>query len=95
MKRWSVEFRSEAAKDLSELDRPVRRRIIKKLDWLAKNFDAILPLVLTGEFKRFYKLRVGDWRIIYKIAWQSRLIELIIGTGYTRKNENHIATLTA
>ncbi len=70
MRRWSLVFSSEAERDLAKLDRGVRRRIIDKLDWLSVNFDDILPLVLTGELKEFYKLRVGSWRVFYKVDWQ-------------------------
>lgn len=39
-----------------------------------KNFESILPEVLTGEFREFYKLRVGDWRVMYKVNWQDKII---------------------
>ncbi len=74
MKRWSLEFQLEAEKDLAKLDWQIRRRIINKLDWLLKNFDAVIPSILTNEFREFYKLRVGDWRIIYKVDWNNCVI---------------------
>ena len=74
MKGWSIEFLPEAEKDLVKLDRESRRRIIDKLDWLLENFENIFPEVLTGEFKEFYKLRIGDWRVIYKINWSNNTI---------------------
>ncbi|PIS39450.1 MAG: type II toxin-antitoxin system mRNA interferase toxin, RelE/StbE family [Candidatus Nealsonbacteria bacterium CG08_land_8_20_14_0_20_38_20] len=74
MERWSLEFLLEAERDLARLDREVRRRVIDKLDWLLANFDNILPLSLTGEFKEFYKLRIGDWRAMYKVNWQTHTI---------------------
>ena len=74
MKLWSLEFQPEAEKDLAKLDWQVRRRMIDKLDWLLKNFDSVVPLALTNELGEFYKLRVGDWRIIYKINWNSYVI---------------------
>ena len=60
MARWSSEFRTEAVRDLAKLGRDVRRRIIVKLEWLAENFEGIMPPLLSGEFADFYKLRVGD-----------------------------------
>lgn len=74
MSLWSVEFLPAAEKDLAKLGLPTRRRIIEKLEWLTKNFDNILPASLTGEFKDFYKFRVGDWRVFYKIDWDSHLL---------------------
>lgn len=74
MAAWHLEFSEVADNDLALLDRPVRRRIIDKLDWLVQNFDTVLSLPLSGDYKSFYKLRVGDWRIIYKIEWNSRKV---------------------
>lgn len=72
--QWSVEFSAEAERDLAKLDRQVRRRIIDKLYWLQEHFDAIIPTVLSGEYREFYKLRAGDWRVAYKINWNHRII---------------------
>lgn len=71
---WTLKFLPEAEKDLTKFDFDIRRRIIDKLDWLLKNFENIIPEVLTGEFREFYKLRVGDWRVIYKVNWQNKVI---------------------
>ncbi|WP_320073095.1 type II toxin-antitoxin system RelE/ParE family toxin [Nostoc sp. MG11] len=32
------------------------------------------PLPLTGEWSGFYKLRVGDYRVIYEFEIESQLI---------------------
>ncbi len=60
MPNWSVEFTIEAKKDLSLLDKSIRRRIIEKIYWLKENFHDILPAVLTADLREFFKLRVGD-----------------------------------
>lgn len=73
---WTLEFFEKAEKDLAKLDGKVRKRIIEKLDWLSKNFDSILPSVLHAEFREFYKLRVGEWRIIYKTDWMKKIITI-------------------
>ncbi|MDP3012862.1 MAG: type II toxin-antitoxin system RelE/ParE family toxin [Candidatus Subteraquimicrobiales bacterium] len=65
---------TEAEKDLVKFDREIRRRVIDKLDWLLENFESIFPEILTGEFKEFYKLRVGDWRVMYKVNWSNKTI---------------------
>jgi mRNA interferase RelE/StbE len=58
----------------------MRSRIIKKIDWLAENFDAIDPLGLTGNLAGFYKLRVGDYRLIYEpIDTETQIIIVRIG----------------
>ena len=76
MARWSLEFSSGASEDLFNLDLEVKRRIIEKLDWLLKNFDSILPQALSADFREFFKLRIGDWRVIYKINWNKNIITI-------------------
>jgi len=77
MTDWSLEFQLEAEKDLAKLDLSIRRRIIDKLTWLLENFENIIPEVLTGEFSEFCKLRVGDWRVKYKVNWQNNIITVV------------------
>jgi len=76
MPSWSVEFTEEAEKDITLLDKPIRRRIIEKLDWLEKNFGGILPTVLTADFRDYFKLRVGDWRVFYQVDWYQNIITI-------------------
>ena len=76
MSEWSVEFTAEADKDLSFLDKPVQKRLIEKVDWLEKNFNNILPTVLTADFRDYFKLRVGDWRVFYQVDWYRNIITI-------------------
>ena len=69
-----MEFRGKAEDDLAKLERPLRRRIIERLEWLAENFEEITPLPLGREWKGFFKLRAGDWRIIYQVEHTERQI---------------------
>jgi mRNA interferase RelE/StbE len=62
---WHVEFTPHALEDLSHLDAPVARRIADKIQWLAEHVDQIQPETLTGPFANLFKLRVGDWRVLY------------------------------
>lgn len=66
----------EAERDLEQLDKPVAKRISKRIEWLADNFHQIKPEPLTGEWARFFKLRVGDYRVIYKILHEEQLIAI-------------------
>ena len=74
MDSWKLEFLPTAIKDLTRIDSETRQRCISKLDWFLKNFDTLTPLALTGEFSEFFKLRVGDIRVFYKILWDQRRI---------------------
>lgn len=63
---YQVEFRPRAAQDFEKLDQGVADRLLKKLRWLAENFDSVKPEPLTGAFSGLFKLRVGDYRVIYQ-----------------------------
>ncbi|MGH8864150.1 MAG: type II toxin-antitoxin system RelE family toxin [Burkholderiales bacterium] len=55
----------QALEDLSQLDTPIARRIAEKIQWLAEHFDQIQPETLIGPFASLFKLRAGDWRVLY------------------------------
>lgn len=62
-----IEWTEDALEDLQKLDKPIASRILKKLSWFAQHFPNITPEPLSGEFAGTFKLRVGDWRIIYTL----------------------------
>jgi mRNA interferase RelE/StbE len=62
---YSVKFTSTAVDDLERLTKPIAQRILTKIRWLADNFEQLPPEPLTGSWKGVYKLRVGDYRVLY------------------------------
>ena len=76
--RWAVKFSKTGERDLGVLDRSVRREIIDHLGWVALNFESIAPFPLHGKWKGFFKLRVRDWRVIYKFDSPNKLISICI-----------------
>lgn len=80
MTPYSIELSKRALADLERLDRTAGRRIVKRLDWLAENFESIVPLPLTGDLAGSYKLRVGDYRVIYRVVHDEGLLHIeVIG----------------
>ncbi len=71
---YTVRMLAAAAADLERLDRAVAGRIVRRLQWLAKNLEHIKPTPLVGELSGLYKLRTGDYRVIYEILRQESLI---------------------
>lgn len=63
-----VEFTPQAEADLTHINKPTAQRILKKVRWLADNFASISPELLTASWKGFYKLRVGDYRVVYTVS---------------------------
>jgi len=62
---FQVDFTPVAETDLARLDKPIAQRVLKKLRWLAENFETITPETLTGQWQGVLKLRVGDYRVLY------------------------------
>ena len=71
---YQVEFRPRAAQDFDNLDQFVADRVLKKLRWLAENFDSLRPEPLTGLFSGLFKLRVGDYRVIYEANREKKVL---------------------
>ncbi len=74
---YTLRYEPEAREDLINFTSQVQMRIVKKLDWLAENIDSINPLGLTGNLVGFYKLRVGDYRVIYELDENEELITIV------------------
>lgn len=73
-----------AEQELAALDRQVANRVARRTRWLAENLDSIQPQPLTGQFSDLYKLRVGDYRVIYEILRGERTI-VIHAIGHRRE----------
>lgn len=71
---YSVDFSPQALDSVSKLDKAISARILKKIEWLAFHFDAIIPQLLKGKFQGIYKLTVGDWRVLYTANTAERII---------------------
>jgi mRNA interferase RelE/StbE len=82
---YLVEYEPEALADLEKLRKSVCQRIVNKINWLAENLDQITPKPLTADLSGFFKLRVGDYRVIYEKEL-FLLIELDIGERFTTKS---------
>jgi mRNA interferase RelE/StbE len=81
---YQVEFRPRAVKDFEDLDELVADRVLKKLRWLAENFDSIRPEPLAGVFSGLFELRVGDYRVIYQADREKKLLTVRLA-GHRRE----------
>jgi mRNA interferase RelE/StbE len=71
---YQVYLSTEAVDDLSHLDKTTAQQIKDKLTWLAANVTTAKTRPLTGMFKGSYKLRVGDYRVLYTLNKASKFI---------------------
>ncbi len=63
-----------AVEDISRLDKAVSQRITDKLTRLSENIETIPLLPLKGHLAGFYKVRVGDWRVIFDVNHDKQII---------------------
>ena len=80
---YRIRILDAATRELAQLDRPVGRRVIERVHWLGANFDVIRPEALTGDLTGFYKLRIGDYRVIYQVLADEQTI-VIHAIGHRR-----------
>jgi mRNA interferase RelE/StbE len=81
---FNIIWHEDAIVDLKKLDKSVSRRIINKVkNNLVKN-PKNLGKTLKGQFKGLLRYRVGDYRIIFVLDYETK--KLIILAINHRKN---------
>jgi mRNA interferase RelE/StbE len=73
---YTIRFADDAINELMNLDRATAKRIMSKISWLAQNADTIEPLGLRGELAGFSKLRIGDYRVIYELIAENKILNI-------------------
>ena len=76
---YRVELKPSVVESLAKIPLSDRKRLSKKIDSLAENPRPRGVIKLAGE-ENFYRLRVGDYRIIYQIH-EDQLLVLIVRIG--------------
>ena len=73
---YRIEFDPKAIEDLKGMPSKVQLQILRKINWLGLNFEQVQPKGLTDNLAGFYKLRVGDYRVLYEIEGELKVIEI-------------------
>lgn len=81
---YTARILKTASRELAHLDKPIAKRIVERIYWLAANLDNANPKALKGDLAGLYKLREGDYRIIYEILRKEKVI-LIHSIGHRRE----------
>jgi mRNA interferase RelE/StbE len=68
----SLRLTRSAEKDLRRLDPPVRKRVLSGLDRLVAEDRSLDVRRLTGS--EHFRLRVGDWRVIFDYDRESETV---------------------
>jgi len=81
---YTARILKTASRELARLDKPIAKRIVERIYWLTENLDKANPKALKGDLAGLYKLREGDYRIIYEIIRKEKII-LIHSVGHRRE----------
>lgn len=79
--RYSIEFRPSAVKELAKIDSTHQQRIRGAIALLAQ--DPRPPAARSLRGRAGFRIRVGDYRVIYAID-DGRLIVVVITIGHRR-----------
>jgi mRNA interferase RelE/StbE len=71
---WQFRLTGSAERDIQKLSPPVARRVKERLLWFIDNFEETTPFPLGGMWQGFFKLRVGDWRVVYEVKERERVV---------------------
>jgi len=77
---WTVKLSSVSEKNFKKLDANLRKRLLNELrdltelDHLTKH-----PQVraLTGDLKKYFRLRVGSYRVIFALLNEKKIIAVV------------------
>ena len=81
---FQLELSDVAEKVFRKLDPPIARRIGQKLLWLAENADTFPHNALIGQWRGYFRYRVGDYRAIYRIEEAAR-VSVVEFVGHRRE----------
>ena len=83
---YALKFLGRALQDLKKIDLPHQKIIKEKLLILAENPEILKNNIikLAGTMEDYYRLRVGNYRVIYEKR-DKDLIILIIRIGHRRE----------
>lgn len=76
MADYTLTFARSARKELHALDRPVALRILRRIESLAQNPrpDGVVKIEGATDL---WRIRIGDWRVIYRTADRQRLVDIV------------------
>ena len=76
MAEYSITFARSARKELQALDATVATRVLRRLEVLSISPRPAGVIKIEGA-EDLWRLRVGDWRVIYRISDREKLVDII------------------
>ena len=73
---YTVQFKKSAEKELEKLPTQIIKRISKAIDGLTENPRPVGSKKLEGQRESLWRIRIGDYRVIYLIEVVIRIVEI-------------------
>lgn len=80
---WKIEITGEAEKELSRIDKPAAKRIIRYLRERVSVEPRSLGKSLRGDLSGLWRYRVGDYRVICEL-YDEKVSVLVIRIGHRK-----------
>lgn len=74
--KYTVRFKKSAAKEMEQLPRQVAKRVAEAIDGLSENPRPLGCKKLEGQKETLWRIRTGDYRIIYSIQDVVHILEI-------------------
>jgi mRNA interferase RelE/StbE len=82
MASFKIEWRKSTKKDLRKIPQAEVRRIIETVDQLSEEPHPSYSTKLSGS-ERTYRIRVGDYRVIYEV-FDDRIVIEVLKVGHRK-----------
>ena len=90
---WHVEIHPLVwGEDFARLDVPTRQQITKAIRRKLATDPFSFGKPLSGSLRGYWRLRVGDYRVMYRIE-KNRLVVLVIKVGMRRDAQIYLAAI--
>jgi mRNA interferase RelE/StbE len=76
MADYAITFARSARRELESLDASVIRRVIFRIDGLAKEPRPSGSRKLHGE-QNLWRIRIGDYRVVYSVDDQQHIVDIV------------------
>jgi len=76
MADYAITFARSARRELEALDAPIIRRVVSRIDGLAKEPRPSGFRKLHGE-QNLWRIRIGDYRVIYSVDDRQQIVDIV------------------
>ena len=97
MKKYQLDFRSGVLREIDRLPSHLHQRVKHIILGLADNPRPDIAQELHDDLRGYYKIKLGDWRIVYRIGDEILVVTVIkvgkkVGPEFYRQVLNETST---